>query len=51
MTSVNVTGLLEQLKRLDLTAEQVLTELAPIGFSDIRQLFDEQNALRPIRSA
>ncbi len=35
---------------LILTAEQVLMELARIGFSDIRQLFDEQNVLRPIHS-
>ncbi len=38
----------EHLKRLDLTAEQVLRELARIGFSDIRLLFDEHDALRPI---
>jgi phage terminase small subunit len=40
----------EHLKRLNLTAEQVLRELARIGFSDIRPLFDEQNVLRPIHT-
>ncbi len=40
----------EHFKRLDLTGEQVLRELARIGFSDIRQLFDEDGTLRPIRT-
>jgi len=40
----------ERLKRLDLTGEQVLRELARIGFSDIRLLFDEQDVLRPIHT-
>ena len=38
----------KHLKHLDLTAEQVLRELARIGFSDIRPLFDEHDALRPV---
>jgi tRNA A-37 threonylcarbamoyl transferase component Bud32 len=41
---------LSTFERLDLTGEQVLRELARIRFSDIRQLFDEQNVLRPIHS-
>ncbi len=41
---------LSTFKRLDLTAEQVLRELARIGFSDIRSLFDEQGVLRPIHT-
>jgi phage terminase small subunit len=40
---------LSTFKRLDLTGEQVLRELARIGFRDIRQLFDEQDGLRPVR--
>jgi phage terminase small subunit len=40
----------EHLKRLDLTADQVLRELARIGFSNIRHLFNEDNTLRPIHT-
>jgi phage terminase small subunit len=40
----------QHLKRVDLTAEQVLRELARIGFSDVRSLFDENDNLRPIHS-
>lgn len=35
-------------ERTELTQEQVVTELAKIGFSDVRKLFDENGALIPI---
>lgn len=37
------------LKKLEITRERVLLEFARIGFSDIRELYDEDNNLRPIK--
>lgn len=38
----------ERLASVDVTAERVLRELAAIGFSDIRAIFDEHGQLRPV---
>ncbi len=37
-----------RLEKVDVTAERVLQELARIGFSDIRALFDESGQLKPV---
>lgn len=35
-------------KQFNITADRVLTELARLGFSDVRQLFNDEGALKPI---
>lgn len=39
----------KRLTKLEITAERVLTEMARIGFSDVRDWFDEQGRLRPLQ--
>jgi phage terminase small subunit len=36
------------LKMADINAQRVMLELARVGFSDIRQIYDERGALKPI---
>lgn len=43
-------GKAQQLADLDVTAQDVLRELAAVGLSDIRVYFDEAGNLRPITS-
>jgi phage terminase small subunit len=38
----------KRLGKLDITADRVLAELARIGFSDIREWFDETGRLKPL---
>jgi phage terminase small subunit len=38
----------KQLERVNITAEGVLRELAAIGFSDLRAIFDDHGNLRPV---
>lgn len=39
-------GQAKRLKKLDITAERVLSEMATIAFSDIRNVFDDRGNLR-----
>lgn len=41
-------GQVERARKLDITAERVLQEVARIGFSDVRKLFSESGQLKPI---
>jgi phage terminase small subunit len=53
MTRPEVTAYLQQLldersKRTQITADRVITEVARLGFSDLRKLFKEDGAMLPV---